>query len=418
MKFISTRGGVAPVQMREALEAGLAPDGGLFIPESFPVFSPYDFKDLKTLPEIAASVLKPFFLEDEVLSKKLSEICENSFNFPIPLTKVPGSNLDYILELYHGPTSAFKDVGAQFLANCISALGDSSPKTVLVATSGDTGGAVAAAFFKKPSIEVMILYPKGKISPRQEKQLCAWGENVKAFGVEGTFDDCQRIVKEALLDQESKRKFISANSINLGRILPQMIYYIYASLLLQDQKNSPGFIIPSGNLGNSLACIWAKRLGFRIGPIFLALNANRGVVDYMKTGELSSNPTIATLANAMDVSKPSNLERMVSMMPDQAESVSDPEIENEIRVSESRWGQAFCPHTATAGVVRSHLKDQKDQAWVLVSTAHPAKFETIVEPLVGHAIELPPALEAILKKPSRVETIQATYEALKGKFKG
>ena len=456
MKFVSTRNPALRVTIREALKNGLAPDGGLYVPEVYPHIEIDAFRNAKTHADVAYMLLSPFFAEDAVLKSALQKICDTTFQFPIPLNAVPGKPHDFILELYHGPTSAFKDVGARFLANvmeviiadesaqtqdslCLNVDSQShvnksphldiasrpsarSPKTVLVATSGDTGGAVAGAFFGKAGINVAILYPDGKISARQEKQLCAWGGNVHAFAVKGTFDDCQRIVKEALKTshgQNSGQEWLSANSINLGRILPQMVYYAYAALQLKQAS----FVIPSGNLGNSLAAVWAKKIGLPIGEIHLALNANHGVTDFLTSGNFTVQKTIPTLANAMDVSNPSNLERLRNLYPDvndlkkfmHAESVSDEAIKMEITSSEIEWGQVLCPHTAVAAVVRKrNFKDHPGAAknpWVIVSTAHPAKFESIVEPLIGHLVTVPEALAEILLKPSKVKKIDPTYSA-------
>ncbi|MBC7396873.1 MAG: threonine synthase [Bdellovibrionales bacterium] len=436
MNFVSTRNQETVVSLREALEAGLAPDGGLYVPKEYPFFSPADFDHCHTHAEVANLLLRPFFAGDEDLAPKLAAICENTFNFPIPLVPVAARPNDYLLELFHGPTSAFKDVGARFLAGCMEAIAESEffhlKRTVIVATSGDTGGAVAAAFYNRRAIDVVILYPEGRISSRQEKQLCAWAGNVRAFAVKGSFDDCQRMVKEALLDVKvENRIWLSANSINLGRILPQMVYYAHASLTLwrrkqgsEKAKELPGFIIPSGNLGNSLACIWAKKLGLPIGPIHLAFNSNRGVVDFLDNGTLPAHPTVPTLANAMDVSKPSNLERMQHLFPLHSElqnqisasTINDDEIRAEIQTSEKEWGEALCPHSAVATVARKKLSRAeafKAKEWVMVATAHPAKFEAIVEPLVGHVIQVPELLRQILLRPSSRRIIEADYAALK-----
>ncbi len=424
MKFLSTRGGLATVSIRTALELGLSKDGGLFIPEAFPKFTLDDFKSATTLAEVATILLRPFFTDDEKLAAALPTICKNTFHFPIPLAPA-GS--DFILELFHGPTCAFKDVGARFLAEALQVISDGkTEQTVMVATSGDTGGAVAAAFHGKKNIEVVILYPKGKISGRQEAQLCCWGGNVRAIAVEGTFDDCQRMVKETFLDPHTKRSYVSANSINLGRILPQMVYYAHSAITfarLYSNEPLPHYIIPSGNLGNSLACMWAKTMGLPIGPITLALNANRNVADYLESGVLKFAPTHATLANAMDVGNPSNLERFLNLCPNvsdlrnaiNAESVSDEEIKSEIESSETDWGQVLCPHTATAAVTRKRLKKKNpsDQTkCILVATAHPAKFETIVEPLIHKSIPIPPPLATLLGKPIKNQTIQPLFTEL------
>lgn len=421
MKFVSTRGASPAVSVSEALERGLAPDGGLFVPEDFPYIDLRMLDGRTTLAEIGEVLLHPFFAEDSRLSEALSEICRISFSFPTPLVSVPGRPGDFILELFHGPTSAFKDVAARFLANVLTH-GPGVKGTVVVATSGDTGGAVAAAFAGKPGIEVVILYPDGKVSARQEAQLCGWGGNVRAFAVDGTFDDCQRVVKEVLLTRDGNRNWLSANSINLGRVLPQMVYYAQVSLARKraGATHDAGFIIPTGNLGNALAALWAKKIGMPIGPIVLALNANRGLVDYLANGSFAPNATISTLANAMDVGNPSNLERLRGLAPDvsflrkevRAESVGDAEIRAEIRGSEAEWGQALCPHTATAAVARKRLGTGSDAEWILVATAHPAKFEAIVEPLIGHTLPIPSALAEILRRPAVKTAIPATLSAL------
>ncbi len=420
MRWVSTRDSSRSLSIREALKSGIAPDGGLFVPDRFPSLSLRDFDSVSELPDVASVLLTPFFVGDPDLSRELPQICKNALNFPIPLRPVPGRDRDFILELYHGPTSAFKDVGARFLAACMETLirveKRTSPLSVIVATSGDTGGAVAGAFYGRSGIDVKILFPKGRISPRQEKQLCAWGGNVQAFAVEGAFDDCQRIVKQALL----ARPWLSANSINLGRILPQMIYYAWAGLArFRETGTAPNFIIPSGNLGNSVAALWAKKLGLPIGVVHLAHNANHAVVDFLRTGVFRPETTIPTLANAMDVGAPSNIERMQSLYPSiddlrrdvHATCASDAEIESIIRTSEREWGQVLCPHTATAAYARRLIpEDQRE--WILVATASPAKFETIVEPLVGHEIELPEALKHLLNQPSQSQTIAPQLSAL------
>ncbi len=434
IQYVSSRGGGKPLGIQAALGAGLAEgaglaaDGGLFVPDRFPKFQIEDFPAGLSLAEFAPRLLAPFFESDAELSAALPAICQSAFNFPTPLTPVPGPSHagDFILELYHGPTCAFKDVGARFLAGVMASRSAGTEKrTVIVATSGDTGGAVAAAFHGKPGIEVIILYPKGMVSPRQEHQLCAWGGNVRAFQVEGTFDDCQRVVKEALGSQATTgRQWLSANSINLGRILPQMTYYAWAGVE-RFRKNggvAPGFIVPSGNLGNSLAAVWAKMAGFPVGKVVLALGANRSVADFLETGTFRVVPALATLANAMDVGNPSNLERLRALYPDvshlrneiKAYSFSDAEISGEIRSSEREWGQVLCPHSAVAALARRRVSTAGagPHEWIMVATAHPAKFESTVEPLIGRAVELPPALREILKRPASRLEISPSYPAL------
>ena len=332
-----------------------------------------------------------------------------------------------LLELYHGPTAAFKDVGAGFLAACLTRLeGDkSAPLTILVATSGDTGGAVAAAFNERPGMRVVVLFPDGRVSARQAHQLTCWGDNVLSLSVNGAFDDCQALVKSALADEElsTRYRFSSANSINIGRLLPQSTYYADASLRhFRETGNKPGFIVPTGNLGNALACIMAREMGLPIGPIILATNANRTISDYFETLEWIPRASVQTLASAMDVGDPSNMERLRNIVGDAdvlrdclgVLCVDDKQIEAEIRRDFREFGFATCPHTATATHAWRELAPdlRHEHDWILVATAHPAKFETIVEPLIGEAVPLPQELADILSRPSRAVSISPHLEAL------
>jgi threonine synthase len=295
-----------------------------------------------------------------------------------------------------------------------------------VATSGDTGGAVAAAFHRRPGIEVVVLFPQGLVSPTQERQLTCWDGNVQSLAVRGTFDDCQRMVKEAFLDRTLGARFelSSANSINLGRLLPQAVYYVAASSQLAARFGAKAsFIIPSGNLGNATACIWARRLGAPIGDVVLSCNANRAVPDYLEQGEYRPRPSIPTLASAMDVGAPSNLERLTALYPDAASlkgalsalSVDDAAIRARIRADHLRYGRVWCPHTATAAEAYARLPEarRRGQRWVLVATAHPAKFRESVEPLVGLSIALPDSLARLYERPTRCSVIEPTYAALR-----
>ena len=415
MKYASTRASSPPLGLSEAIQTGLAPDGGLYVPERFPEFEVKDFDNLETLSEIATKFLAPFFEGDE-LSAHLPEICREAFDFPVPLVELDETTA--LLELFHGPTAAFKDVGARFLAACVSRL--AGRRTVLVATSGDTGGAVAAAFAGRANVEVVILYPKGLVSPRQEKQLTCWGAGVRAFAVRGDFDDCQRVVKAAFADRGLNHRYglLSANSINLGRLLPQAAYHAAASLwYLRRRGARAGLIVPTGNLGNAVAAFWARAAGLPVREIALATNANRAVPEYFSSGAWAARPTVRTLANAMDVGNPSNIERLLNLHPDfdelksfaRAFTVSDEEIESIIS-EESARGRVFDPHTAAAVRVRALLAPPH---WVVVATAHPAKFESIVEPLIGREVETPPALAELLDKGSACEEIGPSLESLK-----
>jgi threonine synthase len=415
MKYISTRGDSPPLGLSGAIQMSLAPDGGLYVPEFFPQFELTDFEGSNSWPSIGKKVLQPFF-EGDGLEPDLTLICESAFDFPLVLKNL--ANHDAALELFHGPTAAFKDVGARFLAECVARM--EGRRMVLVATSGDTGGAVAAAFHDKPETEVVILFPKGKVSPRQEAQLTCWGGNVRAFAVRGDFDDCQHIVKAAFADPELKaRQLLSANSINLGRLLPQTVYYAAASIWYKQSHGvSPGFIVPTGNLGNAVACFWAMKMGFPIREIVMATNANHAVPDYFVSGKWLPHLTISTLANAMDVGNPSNMERLRHLYQDieqlrsvaKAFSVSDAEISEAISCGEQHGGAVWCPHTAAAIVAREKLQSQ---GWIVVATAHPAKFESIVEPLIGHKIGVPESLALLLEMPQHVEEIEPSLDQLK-----
>jgi threonine synthase len=416
MKFRSTRSTSPPVTLSEAIQRSIAADGGLYVPESFPTFKIEDFEKLKSWQEIGERILEIFF-EDDALASHLAEICSEAFNFPIPLNYINDDTA--VLELFHGPTAAFKDVGARFLAACVSRL--SGQKTVIVATSGDTGGAVAAAFNQYPEIRVIVLFPKNKISPRQQQQLTCWGESVSAFAVRGDFDDCQRIVKSAFANRAwaDAKGLLSANSINLGRLLPQTVYCAAAGLwYLRERGRVPGFIIPTGNLGNAVAAFWARRMGLPVREIILATNENDAIPAYFSSGSWKPHPTVATLANAMDVGNPGNMERLIDLHAEVAElrriaqsfSVSDQEITDTIAGDYRSRQLIWCPHTATAVHARRRLSSPH---WIIVATAHPAKFESIVEPLIGRSLNLPPSLAQLFAAPSRFEEIDPEFEALR-----
>ncbi|HEY0170868.1 MAG TPA: threonine synthase [Pyrinomonadaceae bacterium] len=416
MRFRSTRSRRPTLGLSDAMLASLAPDGGLYVPENFPGFAAEDFDGLESWRDIGARLLAPFF-EGDTLDSHLSEICEEAFNFPLPLRRLDETTA--VLELFHGPTAAFKDVGARFLAACVSRL--PGRRTVLVATSGDTGGAVAAAFHGRPDTRVVILFPLGKVSPRQRRQLTCRGDNVRAFAVRGDFDDCQRVVKTAFGERAwaESQGLLSANSINLGRLLPQTVYYAAASLwYMRRRGESAGFVIPTGNLGNAVAAFWARRMGLPVREVALAANDNRAVPDYFASGDWAARPTVATLANAMDVGNPSNVERLLDLHPDfdelrgiaRAFSITDEEIGRTIREAAAREPpEVWDPHTATAVLARSRIESPH---WVVVSTAHPAKFETTVEPLIGRAVEVPASLSELLHRPERFDELEPSFEAL------
>ncbi len=428
MRFASSRGAAPQVSLSQALAQGLAPDGGLYVPCQMPTIDVQSLPAHATVPEIARCGLAGFFAADG-LRDELAAIADAALNFPAPATPVTGARDPlYVLELYHGPTAAFKDFGARFLAECqqrLQSAAAAKPLTVLVATSGDTGGAVAAAFYRRPWARVVILYPSGLVSPRQEHQLTCWGENVLSLRVDGTFDKCQELVKKAFRDPLLSRthRFSSANSINIGRLLPQMVYYIASSLkIAASTGKKPSYIIPAGNLGNACAALWARAMGFPLARIILAHNLNRTVPDFLATGQWQPRPSIATLASAMDVGDPSNMERIRALYPTwatmrehvSAQSVDDATIRSRIGGDFMQYGREWCPHTATAAEVYSRLsaEDKRDQPWVVVATAHPAKFSEIVEPIIGRPIVVPESLADLLRQPEHRADMPPTLEAL------
>ena len=422
MRFFSTQG-AHETDFVGAVSQGLAPDGCLYVPEELPRFDPKDLQG-ESLEDIGAQLLAPF-AAGSPLADGLRSLCAQAFDFPVPLVPVDkGRGPLWILEVFHGPTAAFKDVGARFLAAVLEqalptlAPEDSRPLTILVATSGDTGSAVAAAFHRRRGMRVGVLFPEGQVSPRQKHQLTCWSDNVRSFEVNGTFDDCQSLVKSAFTDRSlnERHRLSAANSINLGRLLPQVVYHAAASLRhWRSEHTSANFIVPTGNLGNALACIWARAMGMPIGDIILATNANRVVPEFLATGDWQPRPSIQTLASAMDVGNPSNMERLRHLLPDFAElrssveacPVSDAAIRQQIAVDYERLGRVWCPHTATGFNVYDLLPQTRcsDASWIVVATAHPAKFDNIVEPAAGASVPVPPALAALLELPSRWESI-------------
>jgi len=418
VRFSSTAGS-ASANLAEALTSGLAPDGGLFVPETLPRLNTDDLLGCETLPESAYKTLAPFFTGSPLVDE-LPVICNEALDLPLPINRlaVPADAR---------PTAEFKDFAARFLAACLSRLrvDDAPVRTVLVATSGDTGAAVAAAFHRRAGFRVVVLYPDGKVSARQAHQLGAFGDNVATYRVQGNFDDCQRLVKRALNDRELLEQvpMTSANSISIGRLLPQISYYAHAAHRLFAQAREPiDVIVPTGNLGNALACILAREMGLPIERVTLATNANRALPDYFSGGEFNPREAVATLANAMDVGRPSNFERLAWLFRDRdardagidAVGVDDARIRETIVKTERERGLVVCPHTACAMAALDDKRTRGDRRPTLVvATAHPAKFEQVVEPLIGREIPAPPALAALLEKPSHAEALAADYGALK-----
>ena len=418
MKVASTRGG-APVALSDAIVQGLAPDGGLYMPA--PLTAPTALTG-ESLVERAQALLAPYFAGDR-LAPHLHAMLTEAFTFDAKTRWLTDDTA--LLELFHGPTAAFKDFGARFLAAAMRRLVDgNSTTTVLVATSGDTGAAVASAFHQLSRFRVVILYPNGRVSPRQAHQLGAFADNVTALRVDGTFDDCQRIVKSAFADATltARHRLVSANSISLGRLLPQMAYYAHASLsCVASGRGIPSFVVPTGNLGNAFACLLAREAGVPIDRVVVASNANRSVVNLLATGHYEPTATVATVANAMDVGAPSNVERLIHRFGDlrgvvEGDSVDDDAIRASIALTFAQTGVAICPHTACGVEVLRRIRARGDShgagAWIVAATAHPSKFETIVEPLIGEVVPPPPALAELLTRPSHSIAIAPTLAAL------
>ncbi|WP_405233179.1 threonine synthase [Lentisalinibacter salinarum] len=429
MRFRSTRSG-GSAGLVAALVAGLAPDGGLYVPETLPAFSPEDFDGAETPAQVGEILLAPFFA-GSALAGALPDVLGETFGFDVPLRSVDAAPTPLsVLELFHGPTAAFKDVGARFLAACLQRIeaeqcADERPVTILVATSGDTGGAVAAAFHRRPGFRVVVLFPLGMVSPRQQQQLTCWGDNVVSVAVRGTFDDCQRLVKGAFADAElgERHRFSSANSINIGRLLPQTVYYAHAALAhWRERGEASSVIVPTGNLGNGLAAVMARAMGLPLGDVVFATNANRTIADYLEEGEYRPRASVRTLASAMDVGDPSNMERLRNLFGEadrlrgsvEARVVEDDVIREQIRRDYEHYGLIECPHTATAMHVWETLPAERrtGRHWIAVATAHAAKFPEVVEPLIGTTVPVPEALADLLALPAHYEEIEPALPAL------
>ena len=402
MKFYNLKENDEQVSFAGAVKQGLGRNQGLFFPEAIPRFD--DIEALLALPMVERSVkvLYPF-VSDDLTEAQLTEIVTDAFNFPAQMQ--PISEKRAILELFHGPTLAFKDFGARFMAKCLQAFSEGKKVTILTATSGDTGAAVAHAFHGIDNIDVVILYPKGKISLLQEKMFTTLGGNIRTIAVEGTFDDCQALVKQSFDDTELKETIglNSANSINISRLLAQICYYFEAVAQLYRQKGPDAltdivFSIPSGNFGNLTAGLFAKALGLPIKRFIAATNANDTVPRYLQTGEWSPNETVATISNAMDVSNPNNWPRVEHMLKaglvaaDCVSSISIDEEQTQMTMIQlAKLGYISEPHAAVA--YRALQYNALDNEFgVFLGTAHPAKFKEIVESTLGQPIGLPKEL--------------------------
>ena len=410
MKFYSTKTESLKASLEEAIFNSLPKDNGLYMPESIPKISEAFLADIQnhSFKEIAVEVANTLF-EGEITRSELENMIEKAYDFDAPVMQIAPD--DYVLELFHGPSMAFKDFGARFMAAIMSYFLLRSDKKIkiLVATSGDTGGAVAQGFYKVPGIDVTILYPSRKVSDIQEKQLTTLGHNVTAIEVDGTFDDCQKLVKEAFLDDELRNKFnlASANSINIARLIPQSFYFFSAYAQLKNQGKPLVFSVPSGNFGNLSAGLLAYQMGLPVHHFIASTNLNNAVPRYLASGSYEPAPSIETISNAMDVGNPSNFVRFTRFFNDDWKSVTkkiygayfdDDQTRSAMREVNTNANYVMCPHTATAylGLKEFRKKVGGDFVGVFLSTAHPAKFIDLVEETLGEKIEIPERLESLL----------------------
>ena len=437
MKWVSSRGASPAVPFIDALFAGTAPDGGLYMPERLDPLPPAKLDAIRAangdIVEIG-SIVGAHLLRDEIAASELNALVRDALDFPIPLVQVTDDV--WALELFHGPTMAFKDVGARVQARLLHHFTDGTPLTILVATSGDTGSAVAQAFHGVPDTRVVVLYPEGKVSDVQEAQMASLGHNIVAVAVHGTFDDCQRLVKEAFADDDLRTHvwLTPANSINLGRLLPQVFYYFILTSLGPAPSFGPGasadkegglvVSVPSGNFGNLTAGLIAKRIGLPVARFVAATNANDVVPQYLASGEYKPRASVKTVANAMDVGAPSNFERMRAMYGDNFEALrcdivgaafDDATVVAEIGKVYRRHGYLLDPHGAIAwlGLQQTLSGDEAPARGVFLATAHPAKFREVVEPAIGEPIPLPPVLAEAITRPRHRKRLPVDYAALK-----
>lgn len=428
MKFYSTNKKSEPVSFEKAVMAGLADDGGLFMPELIPSLEKSFVEKLEefSFQEIAFAVTKRF-IEDEIKEDDLKRIINEAINFPAPV--IPLDDNISVLELFHGPTLAFKDFGARFMSKTMGHFISKLDRelNILVATSGDTGSAVANGFYDTAGINVFILYPKGKVSYIQEKQLTTLDKNITALEIDGTFDDCQSLVKSAFVDPElsAKLNLSSANSINFARLLPQTFYYFEAFKQIQNKSKGLIICVPSGNLGNLTAGLIAKKMGLPVTKFIAATNTNTGFAEFVKTGGFIPRKSILTLSNAMDVGNPSNLDRIRELFNNDisniqknifSDSADDKDTLQTIKSVFDNNNYILDPHGAVGySVLKNYLQNHADSNYpsVLLETAHPAKFLDIVENEVRVNIEIPERLKACLSKEKKSVPLSHDYSAFK-----
>jgi len=426
MKYYSTNSKNKLFSFEQAVMKGLADDGGLFMPEFIPKFPREFFESIenKSFVEIALEVSK-YFIEDEIPQAKLEEIVTEAISFPAPIVEID-KNL-FVLELFHGPTLAFKDFGARFMAKTMGyfAQKENSHLNILVATSGDTGSAVANGFYNTPGISVYILYPKGKVSKIQEQQLTTLDKNITALEIDGTFDDCQRLVKSAFVDSEltSKLNLSSANSINIARLLPQSFYYMEAYKQIPDKTHPVVFSVPSGNLGNITAGLLTKKMGLPIHKFIGATNKNDVFTEFIRSGNFNPRESVLTLSNAMDVGNPSNLARIIELYSNSeirndiySATFSDEQTREAIKDVFEKNNYVIDPHGAVGYLaLEKYLKENTTEKFtsIVLETAHPAKFKDVVEEELNINVEIPEILAACLTKEKRAVELSSDYKSLK-----
>ncbi len=413
MRFHSTRG-ARGASLRAALTSGLASDGGLYVPSRIPRACDA-WRECNHFAGLGLTILRPY-LEKEVPEDQIVSIVREALDFPVPLVRLEGWDDTYVMELFHGPTLSFKDFGARTMARLMSFFTAGAPVTVLVATSGDTGSAVADGFAGCAGLRVALLFPEGQVSSMQAQQLTLQRPGVRAYAVQGTFDDCQAMVKEALASPQGLRLSV-ANSINVGRLLPQMLYYFWA--VIQGGFEEVVFCVPCGNLGNLTGGVLATQAGLPVKAFLAAHNANRAFPQYLQTGTFTSGLSVQTLSNAMDVGSPSNFDRLQHLCPDMRAkvtgySISDEETLRSIRCVHEETGYIADPHTAVAlEAARRHRKATgTGLPHVVLATAHPAKFPETVCRALGQGLAIPPGLQGLASRPKRVEPLAATKAAL------
>ncbi|MFV0249364.1 MAG: threonine synthase [Tenacibaculum sp.] len=421
MYYYSLNKKLTRVSFKQAVIEGLASDRGLYFPVSIPRLPVEFIKNIGNYSncEIAYQIIEPF-VANEIPSRVLREIIEDTLHFDFPLFFVDGNTA--ALELFHGPTLAFKDVGARFMACCLKYFKRNSDKkvTVLVATSGDTGAAVARGFLGIAGVEVVILYPSGKVSNIQEKQLCTLGQNITALEVKGTFDDCQNMVKTAFLDRDIKGELSSANSINIARWLPQMFYYFFAYKQLFKQQKDLVFSVPSGNFGNICAGMMAQKLGLPAKHFIAATNINNTVSDYLASGVYKPKPSKATISNAMDVGNPSNFVRIeelynrnLDLLKDvlSCYSFTDDQTRKAIKTIYNNSTYIADPHGAVGYLgAKEYQKNNPNSLCVFLETAHPAKFLEQVESILKIQLSVPEQIKLILNKQKKSIPISSYIE--------